>query len=192
MGNLAYQMDFQEIRKSESIDGVIYNLASASRNHNRVVDNIKMIFDNYLRSHKCQAHRELNVFFNNKDHVIPDVIVVCNQDIDKPDGVHGAPDLIVEVLSPSTEIRDRRHKMKLYERNGVKEYWLVNTLSLSIEVYLLTDNKFELSMVYRVFPDYEIGLMTDRDKEENLFYEFKTSIFSDLVINIKDVFDRLI
>lgn len=64
-------------------------------------------------------------------------MVVCNKDIIKKDGVHGVPDLIVEVISPSTAKKDKGYKKDLYETCGVKEYWLVDTDNRSIEVYLL-------------------------------------------------------
>ncbi|WP_411830076.1 Uma2 family endonuclease [Metasolibacillus meyeri] len=53
-------------------------------------------------------------------------MIICNQDIIKRDGIYGAPDLVVEVLSPSTARRDKGEKKALYEKHGVKEYWIIS------------------------------------------------------------------
>ena len=55
----------------------------------------------------------------------------------------GAPDLVIEVLSPGTERRDRREKYALYEQHGVREYWMVNPAAAYVEVYTLKDGRFE-------------------------------------------------
>ena len=78
-----------------------------------------------------------DVHLSENDCVIPDVMIVCNSDIIKDNAIYGAPDLIVEVLSPGTEKRDRGYKKDLYERCGVREYWIVDPVSLTVEVYLL-------------------------------------------------------
>ena len=75
------------------------------------------------------------------------LIHICN-------GIHGVPDLIVEVLSHGTEKKDRGYKKDLYEKCGVREYWLVDTENQTVEVYLLKNEKFVLDEVYKVFPDY--------------------------------------
>ena len=92
----------------------------------------------------------MDVYLSEKDRVIPDVMIICSKDIIRDNGIYGTPDLVVEVLSPGTEKRDRGIKKNLYEICGVKEYWLANPEIKSVEVYLLIDQNFTW-MKYIVF-----------------------------------------
>ena len=121
--NLAYQ---EEIR-DEMLNGkVILMSPRPAVNHNRAIGNIFFAFMGYLRGKTCEPFADgTDVYLTEKDRVIPDVMIICKKEIIKRNGVHGAPDLIVEVLSPGTEKRDRGYKKDLYEKGGVLEYWLV-------------------------------------------------------------------
>jgi Uma2 family endonuclease len=70
-----------------------------------------------------------DVFLNDKNIYQPDVYFVSNDNAGhfEKDGVHGAPDLAIEILSPGTEQLDKNEKLKVYETYGVKEYWLIDT-----------------------------------------------------------------
>ena len=188
MNSLAYQFD-PDIR-TELIDGVIVAMSSPSFKHNNVALNIAMIFKNYLHGKKCSVVQNFNAYLTEKDQFIPDVMVVCRQDIIKDDAVHGAPDLVVEVLSPTTAKRDKGYKKNVYARCGVKEYWLVDTNNRSIEVYYNLDGTYELYDIYQIYPDYVIRNMHDSQKAD-IVYEFKTSLFNDLLIKVEDVFDGI-
>lgn len=82
--------------------------------------------------------------------VQPDILFVSHErrDIIKPKLIEGAPDLVVEVLSPSTARYDRKVKFDAYERAGVREYWIVNPRLRSVEVYALMDNEYALHGEY--------------------------------------------
>lgn len=189
MSNLAYQDDIY----TELLDGKTVAMSPRpAANHNIVAGNIYRIFGNFLKGKSCIALADgMDVFLTKKDRVIPDTMIICNRDIIKKNGVHGVPDLIVEILSPSTATKDKGYKKNLYEKCGVKEYWLVDTDSRSIEVHLLTDGKFVLDQVYYIFPDYLIEKMTEEEKS-GIIYEFKTSLYSDLVITLEDVFENIL
>ena len=189
MENLAYQEDIWD----EMLDGRVVAMSPRPVvNHNRVSANIYSIFRTFLKGKLCEAFGDgVDVYLTKKDRVIPDVMVVCDKDIIRKDGVHGAPDLIAEVLSPSTAARDKGYKKKLYERCGVREYWLVDADSRSIEVYWLENGSYELKDVYSVFPDYFIGKMSEEEKAA-IIYEFKTSLFEDLTVRIEDVFEGIL
>ncbi len=118
-------------------------------------------------------------------------MIICNRDIIKRDGVYGAPDLIVEVLSPSTARRDRGDKKTLYEQHGVQEYWIISPDEKSVEVYLLKDGKYELDDVYTVIPDGDWEEMTEEEKSE-VALNLKVSLYDDFIINVKDVFENVI
>jgi len=183
-GNLAYQEEPRE----ELLNGKIYMMSSPSINHNRVAGNIYHIFRNYLKGKKCEAFSDgADVYLTEKDRVIPDVMIVCNKDIIKPDGIHGAPDLMVEVLSPATAKKDKGYKKDLYEKAGVKEYWIIDPVSRSIEAYLLSEGKYALDEVYALYPD---GLVTDKEREETK-KEIPVSLYSDFCIPLEEIFQNL-
>ena len=86
-----------------------------------------------------------DIVLSNHDVVQPDVIFVSGDrlDIITPDNIQGAPDLVIEVLSPSTAHRDRTFKRALYARHGVREFWLVDTDTQTIEILLLGSGGYE-------------------------------------------------
>ena len=187
-GNLAYKLEPQ----FEIIGGRVMMMASATVNHYRVARNILTIFDIFLRGRPCEPFQDGTALYleNDREEYKPDMMVVCDPDKVKSDGVHGAPDLVVEVLSPSTGRYDRGHKMAVYERHGVREYWLVEPSARTVEQYVLEDGRFVLRDVYAVHPDYMIKHMKPEEKAE-IVTEFKTSLFEDLTIQLEDVFSRV-
>ncbi len=176
----------------ELIDGVAVAMSPRPHvNHFRISQNISMIFYNYLRGKKCQSFGDgVDLYLTDKDRFVPDGMVVCDPYKVRTKGVYGAPDLVVEVLSPSTASRDRGYKRQVYEQSGVKEYWIVNGPEKSIEVYILKDGKLEFENVYIVYPDYELEDMTPAQRAA-IPMTFKCSLFDDLDIHIEDVFERV-
>lgn len=163
-------------------------------NHAIVSGNIYRIFADHLDGKPCMAFSDgVDVYLDHedKDWVIPDTMIVCNQDIIKQDGIYGAPDLVVEVLSPSTAKHDRRTKLKIYEKHGVKEYWIVDTMNRSIEVYQLKDGVYDIYDLYSIYPDFMLKKMTDEEKAA-VVTEFSPAQFPDMKISLFDVFDNLL
>ena len=79
--------------------------------------------------------------------VQPDIVFISAERVEEivtPDGVRGAPDLVVEILSPINWLADRREKFELYRSSGVREYWIVDTKTPSIEVFVLREGEYEL------------------------------------------------
>ena len=91
-----------------------------------------------------------DVVLSDTDVVQPDILYVSSQrsHILTPESVRGAPDLVVEILSPSTAELDRTTKLDLYAKHGVKEYWIVDPDSRTIMVMLRGENRFEVSGIY--------------------------------------------
>lgn len=105
--NLAYQ----EERREELIGGKTVMMAPASTNHTFTAGNIYSIFWNYLKGKQCTPIADgSTVYLTDSDHFVPDFMVVCDPSKIKNNGIHGAPDLVVEVLSPSTMRNDKTHK----------------------------------------------------------------------------------
>lgn len=186
MNNLAYN---DEIR-TELLNGKLVSMAPRPAiNHNIVSGNIYRIFGEYLDGKPCIAFSDgVDVYLTENDRVIPDMMIVCNRDIIKKAGIYGTPDFIVEVLSPSTAKNDKGYKKELYEKAGVKEYWIVSIDERSIEVYLLKDGKYKLDNIYIVYPDYLLVKMTEEEKKKQVITEFQTSLYDDLTISLNKIF----
>lgn len=180
---------YKEKPRYERINGeAVVMLPSPTVNHNAVVTNLALIFGNYLKGKECRNFTDgVDVHLDEKNIVIPDAMIVCNKDIIRYDGIYGSPDLIVEILSPATARRDKREKKMFYEKYGVKEYWIIDPVSKSIEVYILKNAKYELDNVYTIYPDWQWEKMTEEEKAEAAL-AFKVSLYDDLIVDIKDVF----
>ena len=120
--NLAYQDDFVEKCRKEVIDGKLVMMSPRPTvNHNRVAFNIAVLFDRYLKGKKCTPFSDgVDLYLDDNNRFVPDMMVVCDPDKIKPDGIHGTPDLVVEVLSPSTMRNDKTRKKDIYARCGVR------------------------------------------------------------------------
>ncbi|MCL2703215.1 MAG: Uma2 family endonuclease [Defluviitaleaceae bacterium] len=190
MSEPAYKYEYTQ--KYEIHDGkIVYMAPSPGVNHTRAIARIINVFNRYLQGKKCEVfHDSVDVFLTKKDTFVPDMTVVCNPEIIKENGIHGAPDLVVEVLSPSTSNYDRKYKKKVYEKCGVREYWIVDIKNRAIEVYLPIDGKYELEYIYQIYPDFLIEGMTE-DQKSQLITEFSPSIFPDLKISLFEIFERL-
>jgi prevent-host-death family protein len=149
--------DFLELsekseQRFELIDGVVYNLASPTFNHQRIVGDLHVIFYNWLKGKSCVvlvSPFDVTLFRSedNPSVVQPDLLVMCDrQNINAKGKYKGTPTLVVEVLSVSTRSKDMLVKLDLYMQTGVREYWVVNPFNEEIHVYKfedgeLTDNK---------------------------------------------------
>lgn len=185
-GNLAFQEEWRE----ELIDGKVVMMSPAASNHNRIAGNIYRVFSNYLYGKKCEAFGDGEiVYLTDKDHFIPDCMVVCDPDKVKDDGVCGAPDLVVEILSPSTSRNDRSHKKDVYGRCGVREYWLVSPGDKSVEVYRNNGAELVFHNIYSLYPDWQLKRMSE-EKRAEVETHFKCSLFDDLEISLDDIFYR--
>lgn len=196
MDNLAYVNDRNIKIKTELIDGKIFMMSPRPRvEHATVCTNIASEFRSYLKGKTCRAFCDgVDVFLDESNRFIPDTMIVCNPDIIKHDGIYGAPDLVVEVLSKTTAKNDRSKKKYTYAKYGVKEYWIVDVWSKSVEVYYNQDNWFVLDNIYYYLTDEEIAEnnnMSDNDIDKIKEYtdSIKVSICDNLIVKLKDIFE---
>ena len=126
--------------RAELIDGKIYYMAPPSWSHQRISRKLHQTIANYIDSNngKCEAlAAPFAVFLNNDDtnYVEPDISVIC--DLSKLDdkGCHGAPDWVIEIVSPSSKPRDYMTKLFKYRTAGVREYWIIDPDIQMIMVY---------------------------------------------------------
>ena len=174
--------------KTEIIDGKeIIMMSPAFSNHNAVRNNLFHIFKSYLRSNICLPFIDGDkLVLEENGYVLPDVFIVCDRSTLKRDGVYGAPNLVIEVLSASTRKYDRGDKKDLYERSGIGEYWLIEPELKTIEVFILESGIYKLDNVYGIPDDYE----SEEDKIK-IPQKIKTDIFPDLIIELEEIFENV-
>lgn len=164
-----------EHERVEVIEGVVYDLAAPSPAHQETALEMAPQLRNYLKGKTCKVFMApLDVFLEEDLRptvVQPDVLVVCDPKKIQKNGCHGAPDMILEVISPSTAGHDMITKMELYRKCGVREYWVVDPERQLVQVYLLMDSMYALSGVY------------DRTGK------VKVSVLDDCIIDMESVFE---
>ena len=181
----------QEGFYEELIDGQIVERSSDFTNHNRVAGNIYRIFSVHLLGRSCEPFGDSeDVYLTPEDRFVPDFMVVCDPEKVKSDGIHGAPDLVVEILSPGTAHNDRGRKMDVYAKCGVREYWIVSPGEKSVEQYLQDNGRLVLKAVYAIHPEPMLARMSEKERAA-VVTAFQCSLFDDLIIQLADVFERV-
>ena len=173
--------------KYEIINGEEIMMSPANTRHNRIQGNLSAIIWNYLKGKRCKVFFETMVNFDENNHYIPDLVIVCDPSKIKLTHIEGSPDLVVEILSPSTGKRDISIKKKVYERFGVKEYWIISPKEKAIEVYHLIDGAYVLDDRYTVLEEGEEEIFTEKEKAEHRL-TLKVSLYDDLEIDVKEIF----
>ena len=165
----------------ELIDGVPYSMTPApSRIHQKVSGELFRQISNYLHGGECEVYAapfdvrltETNEADEEIINVIqPDISIICNKEKLDDKGCKGAPDLIMEIVSPASISMDYIKKLYLYERYSVCEYWIIHPIDKIIMVYQLVEkSKYARPEVYQIDEVIKIG------------------IFEDLTISLVDVF----
>ncbi len=166
----------------ELIDGQVYIMTAAPyRQHQKVSGELFRQISMYLFDKECEVYAapfdvrlpQADVRDEDINTIVqPDIVVVCDNDKLDKRGARGAPDLVIEIISPSSASRDRKIKRDLYERHGVKEYWLVNYIEKTVEVYLLNEDKmYSKPAVYLEEDKVPVTILSDLEIE--LSYVFR-------------------
>lgn len=124
----------------ELIDGKLYLMGAPTRMHEFLIMNIAFEFKTHIKKKKRDCHVYVSrlgvrLFDDDKTWVEPDIVVICRKDKLTDKGCNGAPDLVVEVVSPSNSSHDYLTKMIKYQKAGVREYWIVDPEQEIISVY---------------------------------------------------------
>ena len=142
-------LKFPEDERWEIIDGVAYNMSpSPAERHQGLSSELHTQIGNQLRGKPCRVYSApFDVRFEASETtnkvVQPDLLVVCDRSKITGGGLVGAPDWIIEILSPRTAGKDQIVKRQLYEANGVREYWLIQPFDKVVTVYRLgTDGSY--------------------------------------------------
>lgn len=126
--------------RAELIDGQIYYMAPPSTSHQRILSFLHLEIGNHIRNNKgsCEIFlAPFAVFLNEDDtnYVEPDISVICDPSKTTDRGCQGAPDWIIEIVSPGSKRMDYYTKLTLYRAAGVREYWIVDPLKKTIIIY---------------------------------------------------------
>ena len=145
-------MQTSEDERYELIDGELLPVASPGKKHQRVLKRIGFPLSAFVDDGGLGEviFGPRDVVFTDTSVFVPDLLFISNEraDIDTDTVVQGAPDLVVEIRSPSTAQRDWTDKRELYAQHGVKEYWLVDPDDGIVWVLLLVDGSFTIFGVY--------------------------------------------
>jgi len=174
-------LEWPDEERWELIAGEAFNMTPApSRTHQKILLALADIFYNYLKDKSCevyvapfdvrlpegdQSEKEINSV------VQPDLTVICDPAKLDEKGCLGSPDLIVEIISPSTAAHDYIRKLTLYERRQVPEYWIVHPIDKTAMVFQLNDHReYGKPRIYAGADQIPVGL------------------FPDLIVDLKKVF----
>ena len=129
-----------EGERAELINGELYMMAPPGRMHQRISTRLASVIDQYISDHSgsCEVYSApFAVFLNedNENYVEPDISIICDKDKLTDKGCNGAPDWIIEIVSPSSQRMDYQIKLFKYRTAGVKEYWIVNPDTRTVTVY---------------------------------------------------------
>ncbi len=142
----------EDNKRREIIDGELFVTPAPRIPHQTILVRLTAAIQNYLSENPVGTLlvSPMDVIFSNFDVLEPDLLLVLNErkEILK-DWVRGAPDLVVEILSPTTEARDRGIKLKAYGRFGVQEYWIVDPDARAVEIYRLAKKSYKLVQTCR-------------------------------------------
>ena len=127
-------------QRAELIDGQIYNMAPPSPLHQKLVMELSATIRNYIKSNSgsCEVYPAPFAVFLNQDnynYVEPDISIICDPNKMNDRGCNGAPDFIIEIVSPSSQRMDYLTKLFKYRTAGVREYWIVNPAKEIVNAY---------------------------------------------------------
>lgn len=126
--------------RAELIDGQLYMMAPPKRIHQKIIMNLYAYIHEYIKGHNgnCEVYpAPFAVFLNADDrtYVEPDISVICDNNKLDDRGCVGAPDWVIEIVSPSTQSMDYGIKLFLYRSAGVREYWIINPATRTVNLY---------------------------------------------------------
>ena len=159
----------------EIIGGEAYAMTPApSIRHQEISLYLSGQFANFFKGRDCKPfHAPTDVVFDNQNIVQPDLLVICDKSKITEANIQGVPDLVVEILSPSTALKDKREKKDLYERFGVREYLIVYPMEELVERFVVADGRYNAAEVFgwgetlpiAIFPELTLNLWEVFDKQ---------------------------
>ena len=154
-------------QRAELIDGVMYDMAPPNRKHQKLSGQLYKTIANYIDAHKgtCEVYSAPFAVFltaDDKTYVEPDISVICDKSKLTDKGCNGAPDLIIEIVSPSSRRMDYTTKNTAYSDAGVREYWIVDPARERTTIYHYEEDvapmmvPFDMPAKVGIYGDLEI------------------------------------
>lgn len=150
-------------KRAELIDGRIYYMAPPNRKHQRISVELSTIINNYIKSNNGSCEVDIAPFAvflngNDKTYVEPDISVICDRNKLTEKGCNGAPDWVIEIVSPSSRQMDYYKKLFQYRTAGVREYWVIDPDKQVITVY---DFAHDTMTEYTLTDKVRVGIYED-------------------------------
>ena len=178
----------------EIIEGEKFMLESHGIGHANVISNLVTIIGSYVSIKRLGVVPAGNFDVNFPDGNIfrPDFVFVNAENAKKllskrSTSLKGVPDMVAEIFSRSTMKRDVGIKKEVYERNGVREYWIIDPWRENVDVYLLRDGKYELDWQYENWSDDEL-LQISEDKRAKIKMEVPVAVLDGFKVKIRNIF----
>ena len=191
---MATEIFVEQYDDYEIIGGEKFMAPSADSWHNNAAGKLYLIIGMHVATNKLGLvfTDSLDVHFPDGNVFKPDFMFIsaANSKIvidNKHSTIHGVPDMVAEVFSRSTMKRDIGIKKDIYERNGVKEYWMIDPWRESVSVYLLRDGKYFLDDIYHNYSAEELNELTDEERAE-IKTEVPVTILDGFKVKIKNIF----
>ena len=153
-------------QRAELINGVMYDMAPPNRVHQKLVNQFSYALNSYINAHKgsCEVYPAPFAVFLTADetYVEPDISVICDKNKLTDKGCNGAPDFIIEIVSPSSRAHDYLIKNTLYFSAGIREYWIVDPARERTTIYHYEDDAapmivpFSMPAKVGIYDDLEI------------------------------------
>ncbi|MDD4088666.1 MAG: Uma2 family endonuclease [Tissierellia bacterium] len=160
------KMETKDENNYEFIDGIVYMSPRPNVKHQEVMSNLHYELRNLIKSKPCKVFTEIELEY--KDNVlIPDISVICELENTDFQRYKKAPEIVIEIISPSSRYTDTFTKLIKYELLGVKEYWIVNPEKETVTIY-----------------NFEIKTNADFSKPDKLV----SAVFNELEIDLSDIF----
>ena len=164
-------LDWDDKTRYELYNGQPVALAAPSVPHQRILGALHLQLGNYLSRKRCEvflAPCDVRLFEQEGDQprnirtvLQPDLMVVCDPKKIDEHGVRGAPDLVIEILSDSSQRIDRVVKFNLYRQAGVQEYWIVDPATRTVSVYTLEDGAYHAAAAFGADASVPVGILED-------------------------------
>jgi len=148
--------ELDEGERYELINGEAFAMSGPNTKHQDILREIFVQLCNYLKGKPCRAYcapYDVRLFYEEDESddtvVQPDIMVICDKDKIGPEGCRGAPDLIIEILSPSNTAPEMERKRNLYRKAGVREYWVVDAEHNGLTVYCFRDDGTIVTKIWK-------------------------------------------
>ncbi len=159
--------EFNQLNNSDNniyelIEGLVLMSPRPSIVHQKTLTKLSFYLSSYFDGKKCDVLNEAEIQLGD-NVVVPDLFIYCDSDKFSNQRYIGSPSVVIEILSPSTAFKDLNTKMKLYEKYGIEEYWIVNTNTQTIVVHNFTQKTSleyskDLPLKSNIYHNLEIDL----------------------------------